>query len=65
MAKRTYRILVNGTDYGAYDGETEDEALDAMAEDAGYPGGFRALCQAAERDYDCGRVEWTIREVQS
>ena len=61
----TYRITVNGSDYGIYEGNDEDEALDAMAADAGYPGGFRAMCRAAERDYDNSRVEYMIREVES
>lgn len=34
--KSTYRITANGHDYGTYEGADEDEALDAMIQDAGY-----------------------------
>lgn len=33
---KTFQISANGTDMGEYTGETEQDALDAFASDAGY-----------------------------
>jgi hypothetical protein len=43
MAKFHICSLATGVSLGVYEGETADEARDAMARDAGYPGGYGAV----------------------
>jgi hypothetical protein len=64
MTMTTYRITVNGSDYGIYEGNDEDEALDAMAADAGY-GGFSAMCRSLGMDVRGTRRYYSVRKVQS
>jgi len=51
---KQYRIenRTSGVDLGAYEGETEQEALDAMARDAGYQNYEEAQATAPADDDD-------------
>ncbi len=59
----TFQISANGHDYGTFRGTSADDALNALARDAGYPDGFRAMCSALEWDHDCSRAAYVVREV--
>lgn len=40
-------VITSGADLGAYEGETADEAVEAMAKDAGYKS-YRDMCSITD-----------------
>ena len=59
---KKFRIMntIGGVDFGVYEGETSDEALDALARDAGYKSHADAM--ETIEGYDKGLV---VKEVES
>jgi hypothetical protein len=55
-------VLSSGVDLGQYDGQTEDEAVDAMAVDAGYKN-YRDMCSITEPENLDAEVDRQRRDL--